>query len=112
MAKVTKKITKKLPITPEVVEEMGKVTTDAVKIEEPVVEQEEKLASRVKKCPFCQNKTVPTYTDVATIKRFMSDRAKIVSRLRSGVCSKHQRILSKQIKYARHLGLLPFTPKI
>ncbi len=110
MVKVTKKITKKLPAV-EAIEEVSEAPAGAVKKEaaEPL---EDKTAIKVKKCPFCHGAITPTYTDIATIKRFLSDRAKIVSRLRTGVCSKHQRILSKQIKYARHLALLPFTPKI
>lgn len=68
---------------------------------------------RVKRtCHFCQSKTSPSYTDLATLKKYLTDRAKIVAKLRSGVCSKHQRAVGKQIKYARHLSLLPFVPKV
>lgn len=63
-------------------------------------------------CFFCQSKTSPTYTDIATLRRYLTDRAKIVARAKSGLCGKHQRAASKQIKYARHLALLPFTPKV
>ncbi len=65
-----------------------------------------------KVCSFCQNKTIPTYTDLGNLRRFLTDRAKIVARERSGVCSRHQRGISKNIKYARHLALLPFVPKV
>lgn len=106
MTKVTKKITKKLPAVAKVVEEP--ILKEVVQ----EVAHDEKTAVKVKKCMFCVNRTEPTYTDVATIKRFLSDRAKIVARLRSGACSKHQRTLSKHIKYGRHLLMLPFTPKI
>lgn len=100
--KVIKKITQQISSQPEV-----------VKVTKPDDSQAAEKFTRTKKtCMFCQSKTIPLYTDVATLKRFISDRAKIVSRLRSGVCSKHQRKLSKQIKYARHLSLLPFTPKV
>jgi small subunit ribosomal protein S18 len=68
---------------------------------------------RMKKvCTFCQNKTVPTYTDIVTLRRFVTDRAKIVPRARSGACSRHQRAVTRNIKYARHLAMLPFTPKV
>jgi len=63
-------------------------------------------------CLFCQNETNPTYTDLAILRRFLTDRAKIVAKERSGVCSKHQRAVAKNIKYARHLALLPFVPKV
>lgn len=90
-----------------------------VVVEEPKVEKQpevvEETESRVKLkkvCAFCQNKLIPSYTDLATLRRFLTDRAKIVAKERSGVCAKHQRGVAKNIKYARHLSLLPFVPKI
>lgn len=72
-----------------------------------------KEAGRSKKvCFFCQNKVAPSYTDISTLRRFVTDRAKIMPKAKSSLCSKHQRFLSKQIKYTRHLALLPFTPKL
>lgn len=76
-------------------------------VEEPV-----KVDRPKKKCLFCQNKSSPTYTDLAGLRRFLTDRAKIVSRERSGVCAKHQRAVARNIKYSRHLALLPFVPKV
>lgn len=68
---------------------------------------------RVKKnCIFCKEDIVPLYTDVATLKRFISDRGRIVPKARTGICSKHQRSLTREIKHARHLSLLPFTVKV
>ena len=70
-------------------------------------------APRVKKvCYFCQSKTIPSYTDLANLRRYLTDRAKIVPKMRSGACSKHQRGVAKHIKYARHLSLLPFVPNV
>lgn len=70
-------------------------------------------------CLFCQNeqssspnKSAPSYTDLNTLRRFLTDRAKILPRGRSGLCATHQRAVSKNIKYARHLALLPFVPKV
>lgn len=63
-------------------------------------------------CSFCQSSSEPSYTDTAGLRRFVSDRSKIVPKLRSGLCSKHQRKVTKQIKYARHLALLPFVTRI
>lgn len=71
-----------------------------------------KTARTKKPCFYCQNKTVPTYTDIATLRRYQTDRAKIIPKLKNNLCSKHQRGVSKNIKYARHLALLPFTPKV
>lgn len=65
-----------------------------------------------KVCAFCENKTEPTFTDSAMLKKFLNDRSKIVARNRSGLCSKHQRGVSLEIKHSRHLSLLPFTAQI
>jgi len=51
----------------------------------------------------------PDYKDVENLEKFLTPRKKIVSREKSGVCAKHQRTLSKQVKYARYLALVPFT---
>lgn len=71
-----------------------------------------RLARPKKVCYFCEKKTLPTYTDSATLKKFVSDRSRIVPKLRSGLCSKHQRRVTKEIKHARHLALLPFVASI
>lgn len=65
-----------------------------------------------KVCAFCKDKTIPAYTDIVSLKRYINDRSKIVNKSRSGACSKHQRMVMREIKYARHLALLPFTPKV
>jgi len=59
------------------------------------------------RCFFCQFKTEPYFKDVDNLVKFISVRKKILARDKTGVCAKHQRKLSKQIKYARYLGLLP-----
>lgn len=63
-------------------------------------------------CVFCKEVVSPDYKDYSSLSKFLTDRAKIVGKDRSGVCSKHQRRLTVSIKRARHLGLLPFTPSI
>lgn len=60
-------------------------------------------------CSFCQEKQEPDYKQVEVLKRFMTDRAKIVGRGRSGLCQKHQRRVATAVKRARYLGLLPFV---
>lgn len=77
------------------------------------VETDQKSEVRSKKvCFFCQSKTSPTYTDIVSLRRFTTDRAKIVPKAKSGICSKHQRAVTRNIKYARHLSLLPFVPAV
>ncbi len=60
-------------------------------------------------CFFCKYKTDPNYKDVANLEKFLSPRKKLVSRERSNVCAKHQRKLTKAIKYARYLALIPYV---
>lgn len=63
-------------------------------------------------CPFCKNKTNPDYKDADTLVRYISDRAKILGKDRTGICAKHQRRMSQALKRARHLALIPFIPTI
>ena len=72
-----------------------------------------RYAPRRKVCSFCVDhvKNID-YKDVDRIRRFISDRAKIEPRRRSGVCAKHQRALRLAIQRARHLALVPFVPYV
>lgn len=58
---------------------------------------------------FAVNAQAIDYKDADTLRRFMTERGKIRPRRQTGLNSKHQRILARQIKRARHLALLPFT---
>ena len=65
-------------------------------------------ASR-KVCAFCTDKVeVIDYKDTARLKRYMTEKVKIVPRRASGVCAKHQRELATAIKRARVMALLPY----
>lgn len=70
------------------------------------------MPAKKKSCFFCDNDKEPNFTDSSALRRFMSDRSRINPKMRSGVCSKHQRVLTQQIKYARHLALLPFITRV
>lgn len=62
-------------------------------------------------CAFCAAKTdTINYKDVAKLRRYISERAKIEPRHKTGTCAKHQRALAVAVKRARLLALLPFTP--
>jgi len=65
-----------------------------------------------KPCSLCvdQIKAVD-YKDLRLLRRFVSPYAKIIPRRRSGNCAKHQRMIARAIKRARHLALLPFVQK-
>ncbi|MFZ5932753.1 MAG: 30S ribosomal protein S18 [Patescibacteria group bacterium] len=60
-------------------------------------------------CPFCRGRSDPDYKNPGELTKYMTDRAKIVPKSRSGLCAKHQRRLTVSIKRARHLALLPFS---
>lgn len=63
-----------------------------------------------KVCAFCVDKVESIdYKDVAKLRRFTSDRAKILPRRVTGTCAFHQRELTQAIKRARHIALLPYT---
>ncbi|MDP6063991.1 MAG: 30S ribosomal protein S18 [SAR202 cluster bacterium] len=66
--------------------------------------------ARRKVCAFCVNHAkYIDYKDVNMLARYLSDQAKIESRRKSGVCSKHQRGLATAIKRARHLAMMPMS---
>ncbi len=68
-----------------------------------------KPRARKKVCAFCQDKTKNIdYKDVATLRKFVTEKGKIVPRRQTGVCSSHQRKLALEIKRARVVALLPF----
>ena len=60
-------------------------------------------------CVYCKGKIEPSYKDVETVNDFVTERARMVGRARSGVCSRHQKKLAIAIKRSRHIGLLPFS---
>jgi small subunit ribosomal protein S18 len=63
-----------------------------------------------KVCAFCADKNaVIDYKDTARLRRFISERGKILPRRMSGTCAKHQRELAMSIKRARVVALLPYV---
>ncbi len=63
-----------------------------------------------KVCAFCADKTsVIDYKDVPRLRKYISERAKILPRRVSGTCAKHQRELTTAIKRARQMALLPYV---
>lgn len=64
---------------------------------------------RKKVCRFCANKTKIDYKDADALRRYMTERGKILPRRITGTCAKHQREVAKAIKRARSISLLPFV---
>lgn len=96
--------------------------TAAVKEEAPKAEKAERSErterparnfrkGRKKVCSFCVDRqhTEIDYKDVAKLKRYISERSKILPRRVTGTCTRHQRELTVAIKRARHLALIPFV---
>ena len=66
--------------------------------------------ARKKVCSFCVDKVTDIdYKEVAKIRKYISERGKILPRRISGNCAKHQRQLTMAIKRARVVALLPYT---
>jgi small subunit ribosomal protein S18 len=67
---------------------------------------------RRKVCAFCADKTTQIdYKEVNRLRRYLSERAKIEPRRKTGTCAQHQRELSVALKRARHVALLPYSPE-
>jgi small subunit ribosomal protein S18 len=71
-----------------------------------------KFFRRKKVCKFCTEKIdAISYRDVRLLQQFVAERGKIVPRRLTGVCTTHQRRLTRAIKQARNIALLPFAAR-
>ena len=67
-------------------------------------------STRRKSCPYCRDKIEQVdFKDIATLRRFISDRGKIRSRRITGACRRHQSQVARAVKRARELALLPYV---
>ena len=67
------------------------------------------MRRRKKVCVFCGKDNVIDYKDTAKLKRYVSERGKILPRRITGNCALHQRALTTAIKRARQIALMPYT---
>ena len=67
------------------------------------------IRRRKKVCVFCGKDNVIDYKDVNKLKRYVSERGKILPRRVTGSCATHQRALTTAVKRARHIALMPYT---
>ena len=67
------------------------------------------MRRRKKVCVFCGKDNVIDYKDTAKLKRYVSERGKILPRRITGNCALHQRALTTAIKRARHVALMPYS---
>ena len=78
-------------------------------MEEKTVKKPIRKAPRKKVCAFClENATAIDYKDVNKLKKYVTERGKMLPRRMTGVCASHQRLLATAIKRARIVALLPF----
>jgi small subunit ribosomal protein S18 len=83
---------------------MDRTENAAVRPQRPVVRRRKKV------CIFCADKVdFIDYKDSAKLRKFISERGKILPRRVSGTCAKHQRELNTAIKRARQVALLPYV---
>ena len=75
-----------------------------------LIKRDSSRRPRKKVCSFCVDKVENIdYKDVAKLRRYTTERGKILPRRISGNCAKHQRQVTVAIKRARNIALLPFT---
>jgi small subunit ribosomal protein S18 len=71
--------------------------------------KKEKRPMPTKPCRFCMDKLVIDYKDQSFLSRFITERGKITPRRITGTCAWHQRVLTRAIKKARFIALLPYV---
>lgn len=75
-----------------------------------MIKRDRSRRPRKKVCSFCVDKVEQIdYKDIAKLRRYITERGKILPRRISGNCAKHQRQVTVAIKRARNIALLPFT---
>ena len=72
--------------------------------------QERRYYARPKICQFCADRHMAIdYKQTDILRRFVTEEGKIRPRRQTGTCARHQRVLAREIKRARHLALLPYV---
>lgn len=77
---------------------------------EQKVKRPARRPSRKKVCAFCADKVEEIdYKDIAKLKKYITEKGKIIPKRMTGTCSKHQRVLAVAIKRARQMALIPYV---
>ena len=91
-------------------EEIMETVAAPAQTEEKVAPKKYKKVSRKKVCQFCVDHAEEIdYKDVAKLKRYITEKGKILPRRQTGTCAEHQRTLTVAIKRAREMALLPYV---
>ncbi len=79
-------------------------------LDEKFTPKKPRRMGKKKVCAFCQEKDQPIdYKDVARIRKYITEKGKILPRRQTGTCAKHQRELTTAIKRARFMALIPYV---
>ncbi len=90
-------------------EELNEVVATTEEVKAAPVKKFKKTAKR-KVCSFCVDHLDEVdYKDVAKLKRYITEKGKILPRRQTGTCAEHQRALTVAIKRAREMALLPYV---
>ncbi len=69
--------------------------------------------TRPRECQFCTDKSARIdYKQIEVLRRYVSDDGKIRPRRQTGACARHQREITRAIKRARHIALLPYSGEV
>ncbi len=71
--------------------------------------QKKRKIKVLRDCSYCKDGKGPSFKDVSSMSKYMSERGRILGKDRTGICAKHQRMLAREVKRARHMALLPFV---
>jgi len=86
---------------------------EEVKVQEqqPVEKEFKKVRRQPKRkvCAFCVDKITIDYKDVARLRKYITEKGKILPRRQTGTCAKHQREIANAIKRARYMALIPYS---
>lgn len=92
----------------EKVEEVKEVKTETKPVERKKFFKQHNKNKR-KVCAFCEDKKPIDYKDVNRLKKYVTEKGKIIPSRQTGTCSRHQRELTVAVKRARNIALLPFS---
>ncbi len=83
---------------------------EAVVVDDKIAPKRYKKPARRKVCSFCLDKaTSIDYKDVAKLRKYVTEKGKILPRRQTGACARHQRMVTNAIKRARYMALLPYV---
>lgn len=91
-------------------EDMKQIAEAMEVVDDKIPSKKFKRISKKKVCSFCMDKVdFIDYKDVNKMKKYITEKGKIVPRRQTGTCSKHQRELAIAIKRARYMALIPYV---